>query len=165
MLTSSWFSFWIRLSNVYLRVSSNHPEKQTICREPFSWATKKFDMSSKSIKKDQNENWAPTIRGVFFCPSSSVVVTDFFRVPCFKTGIAGRKRPASRNHDHTTHQSDYMSGKVKRVEIWQKSSWNILTKLMFWAKTLFNDFQNLFCGLCEHFQGMCMPSWNISSLQ
>ena len=26
-----------------------------------------------------------------------VVVTDFFRVPCFKTGIAGRKRPASRN--------------------------------------------------------------------
>ena len=29
--------------------------------------------------------------------SSSAVVTDFFRVSCFKTGIAGRKRPASRN--------------------------------------------------------------------
>ena len=28
-----------------------------------------------------------------------VVVTDFFRVPCFKTGIAGRKRPASRNEN------------------------------------------------------------------
>ena len=30
--------------------------------------------------------------------SSYVVVTDFFRVPCFKTGIAGRKRPASRKN-------------------------------------------------------------------
>ena len=55
-------------------------------------------MSSKSINKDQKENGAPTIRGVCFCPSYVVVVTDFFRVPCFKTGIAGRKRPASRKH-------------------------------------------------------------------
>ena len=54
----------IRLKRWYLRVSIDHPEKQTIRQEPFSWATKKFDMSSKSIKKDQNENWAPTIRGV-----------------------------------------------------------------------------------------------------
>ena len=36
----------------------------------------------------------PRLGGVFL---SVVVVTDFFRVPCFKTGIAGRKRPASRN--------------------------------------------------------------------
>ena len=53
---------------------NDHPEKQTICPESFSWTKKKFDMSSKSIKKDQNENWAPTIRGVIFCPSSSYVV-------------------------------------------------------------------------------------------
>ena len=36
-----------------------------------------------------------------------------------------------KNRDHTTHQSDYMSGKVKKVEIlkkWSsKSGWNILT--------------------------------------
>ena len=30
---------------------------------------KKFDMTSRSIKIDQNENGAPTIRGVCFCPS------------------------------------------------------------------------------------------------
>ena len=63
------------------------------------------------------------------------------------------------------HRSDYMSGKTKRVEIWQKSSWNFLTKLRFLAENIFKDFQNFFCGLCEHFQGMCMPSRNISSLQ
>jgi len=61
--------------------------------------------------------------------------------------------------------SDYIPGKVKRVEIWQNSSWNILIKFMFWAENFFKDFQTFFCGLCEHFQGMCMPSWNISSLQ
>ena len=63
----------IRLKRWYLRVSTDHPEKQTICRDPFSWATKKCDMSSKSKKEDQNENWAPTIRGMCFCPSSYVV--------------------------------------------------------------------------------------------
>ena len=65
------------------------------------------------------------------------------------------------------HRSDYMSGKTQRAEIWQKSSWNIPTKLMFWAETFFKDFQNFFCGLCEHFQGkfMCIPSRNISFLQ
>ena len=48
----------------------------------------------------------PRLGGCVFVRRTSsvvvVVVTDFFRVPCFKTGVAGRKRPASRNHEiHT----------------------------------------------------------------
>ena len=35
---------------------------------------------------------------VFVRRPSYVVVTDFFRVLCFKTGIAGRKRSASRKN-------------------------------------------------------------------
>ena len=43
----------------------------------------------------------PRLGGCVFVrrTSSYVVVTDFFRVPCFKTGIAGRKRPASRKKE------------------------------------------------------------------
>ena len=41
------------------------------------------------------------IRGVCFYPSV-VVVTDFFRVPCFKTGIAGLS-PANRNKHNITN--------------------------------------------------------------
>ena len=50
--------------------------------------------------------------GVFVRPSSSsvVVVTDFFRVPCFKTGIAGRKRPASRKN------MDLIFASLKKLE-------------------------------------------------
>jgi len=47
-----------------------------------------------------------------------------------------------KNRDRTTHLSDFMSGKVKKVEIlkkWSsKSSWDILTKPhFFWAETFF----------------------------
>ena len=60
----------IRLKRWYLRVSIDHPEKQRIRQETFSWATIKIDLSLKSIKKNQNENRAPTIRGcVFVLPS------------------------------------------------------------------------------------------------
>ena len=71
-----------------------------------------------------------------------------------------------KNRDYTMHRSDYMSGKTKRVEIWQKSSWNILTKLMFWAETFFKDFQNFFVAfskifkVCVCFLEICLPFSN-----
>ena len=61
----------------------------------------------------------PRLGGCVFVrrrPSSSVVVTDFFRVPCFKTGIAGRKRPASRNNTNV-QKKDFKIIKFSRTEI------------------------------------------------
>ena len=52
-------------------------------------------------------------------------------------GVSGRSAwpillPKYKKRDHMTHQSDYMLGKVKKVEIFKKWSlkwgWNILTK-------------------------------------
>ena len=53
---------------------------------------------------------------------------------------------------------DYMSGKVKKVEIlkkWSsKSGWNILTKAHFWAETFFQMPLETFYELYENLQGI-----------
>ena len=92
------FYKFVRLKRRYFRISTNHPEKQKNCREAFFFEPRKnLTWVQNQEKRTKMKIERPRLGGWFFVRRTSVVVvTDFFRVPCFKTGIAGRKRPASR---------------------------------------------------------------------
>ena len=83
-------------------------------------------------------NWAET----FFQISPETFLWASCTHPRYLEGLLSSYLCVSKkNHDHTTHRADYMSGKAEKLRFWKNEAANQLgifwENLLFWAETFF----------------------------
>ena len=116
-------------------------------RKCFRGIWKKFLLKTWGRNKSQIRGWnllkkPRVLSWKSFSNASKTLFVDFQNM----LGVSERSTwprslPQYKKRDHTTHQSDYILGKVKKVEILKNEAQNevrIFSKIVtFWAETLF----------------------------
>ena len=145
-------------------------------RKCFKGIWKKFLLKTWGRNKSQIRGWnllkkPRVLSWKSFSNASKTLFVDFKNM----LGVSERSTwprflPQYKKRDHTTHQSDYMSGKVKKVEILKKWSskwgWNILTKPHFLIWNFFSKVSRKFSGfLTNMFKISARSNWHTSVRQ